>query len=235
MSVQPNVPGTAAAPAGARNILTEREFDAVRATALGNNPGMTEDMAGRIVTEGIKFVVAAANFPGVPLAPSRVVDEGWHALILHTRLYAALCDRFGPFVHHSPGYDPTFYDPDILSRTQARIRSVGFDIDTDLWRSPADGTIPVAANCQHSEERAIEPMPEPRDPRKENARAVPWPERQEAFHGLGRSEVRGNGRGHPPASGHHAARVVRALPRARHPVSCRSFRRHRGDVSELSR
>lgn len=163
-----SVPGTNSKPVpatSARALLAPREFEGVRATVLGNNPGMTEDMATRITEEGIKFVAAAAKFPTAPLAPSRVVDEGWHALILHTRLYAALCNRFGLFIHHSPGYDPTFYDPEILARTQARIEDAGFEVDTELWRSPTDGRIPVAANCQHSEECAIVPMPEPRDPR----------------------------------------------------------------------
>lgn len=167
MSVPPT-PGTGPEPitvASARAVLTPREFEGVRTTVLGNNPGMAEDLADRITEEGIKFVLAAARFPAVPMAPSRVVDEGWHALILHTRIYAALCERYGPFVHHSPGYDPTFYDLDILNRTKATIRDAGFDVDSDLWGSPTDDLVPVAANCQHAPECAIEPMPEPRDPR----------------------------------------------------------------------
>ncbi len=72
------------------------------------NPGMSEDMAGRIVEEGIKFVAACSRNPGTGLAPSRIVDEGWHALILHTAMYAELCTKLGgTFVHHYPGYDPT--------------------------------------------------------------------------------------------------------------------------------
>jgi len=48
------------------------------------------DLAERIVAEGIKFVVAGGSNPSHAMAPSRVVDEGWHALILHTQLYADL-------------------------------------------------------------------------------------------------------------------------------------------------
>lgn len=136
--------------ADARGVLTPREFEGVRATVQSNNPGMTEAMSSRITEEGVKFVVAAARFPDVPMAPSRVVDEGWHALILHTRLYAALCERFGPFVHHAPGYDPTHYDPPILDRTRDAIRAAGFDVDPDLWRGPTDDGVPVAARCQHA-------------------------------------------------------------------------------------
>ena len=35
--------------------------------------------------------------------PSRIVDELWHAFILHTRAYDAFCRRaFGRFLHHTP-------------------------------------------------------------------------------------------------------------------------------------
>lgn len=49
-----------------------------------NNPDMNDATAQRIVTEALKFVAAAAQFPTVKITPSNVVDEGWHALILHT-------------------------------------------------------------------------------------------------------------------------------------------------------
>jgi hypothetical protein len=102
-------PGPAAPERDPRDLLTADTFAGVAKTVLDNNPGMTAGLAERITAEAIKFVVAGAIHPGVPLAPSRVVDEGWHALILHTRPYARLCTDHGPFVHHSPGYDPTLY------------------------------------------------------------------------------------------------------------------------------
>ncbi|MDJ0345368.1 hypothetical protein QMK19_21230 [Streptomyces sp. H10-C2] len=69
------------------------------------------------------------------------------------------------FVHHTPGYNPTFYDPEILDRTGAMIGEAGYAVDNDLRRSHADGLVSVAAECQHSPECAIIPMPETRDPR----------------------------------------------------------------------
>lgn len=126
---------------------------------------MPEDMAGRIVEEGIKFVVTCAQFPGVALAPSRVVDEGWHALLLHSKLYADLCARFGSFVHHYPGYDPTNYDPPILDRTRAVIGELGFTADDELWGPPDEKTfVSIAAKCQHAPECTIRPMPKPEWP-----------------------------------------------------------------------
>ncbi|MGP3949142.1 glycine-rich domain-containing protein [Streptomyces sp. 7N604] len=102
---------------------------------------MSEEVAGRIVEEGIKFVVACSRFPDLALAPSRIVDEGWHALLLHSKLYADLCARFGEFVHHYPGCDPTHYDPPILERTRAVISELGYAADEGLWGSPDDKTL----------------------------------------------------------------------------------------------
>lgn len=144
--------------------LTRDQLDAVITTVLDNNPGMERDLAARIVAEGIKFVVAGAKSPTKALAPSRVVDEGWHALILHTQLYADLCARHGRFVHHHPGYDPENFDPNILARTQETIELSGYTIDVELWAGPRDGRIPVAANCQHSPGCQVKPMPKPEYP-----------------------------------------------------------------------
>ncbi|MGP3922380.1 glycine-rich domain-containing protein [Streptomyces sp. 8N616] len=132
---------------------------------MDGNPDMSEEVAGRIVEEGIKFVVACSRFPDVALAPSRIVDEGWHALLLHSKLYADLCARFGEFVHHYPGWDPTHYDPPILERTRAVISELGYAADEELWGSPDDKTlVSVAAKCQHAPECQIRPMPKPQWP-----------------------------------------------------------------------
>lgn len=128
-------------------------------TVMDNNPNMAEDMAGRIVDQATAFVIAASCSPGQNLTPSRVVDEGWHALILHTHLYHRLCERRGGYVHHSPGYNPRNYDASILERTKDRLSELGFDVDADLWGPPGSDPVVVAAKCQHTEECAIMPMP----------------------------------------------------------------------------
>jgi len=89
---------------------------------------MTTATAGRIVNEALAFVATAARHPHTYISPSRVVDEGWHALILHTAVYAGLCEQLGTFVHHylsgptvaarRPG-DGTNPDPDPGERLPA--------------------------------------------------------------------------------------------------------------------
>ncbi|GHA75607.1 hypothetical protein GCM10010305_17890 [Streptomyces termitum] len=116
-----------------------------------NNPGMAEGTAERIVVEALKFVSAAVAFPTARIVPSKVVDEGWHALILHTALYAELCKKLGRFVHHYPERpDPERYDPHVITRTLATIEQAGHTPDEELWTSPAQSLVPVGASCQHT-------------------------------------------------------------------------------------
>lgn len=132
-------------------LLTPEELADVTATVRGNNPGMTTTTAGRIVTEALAFVTACAKSPGVPISPSRTVDEGWHALILHTALYGRLCAQLGHVVHHYPERpDPSRHDSQIMARTLDAIRATGHTPDMDLWTAPDAMLVPVAADCSHT-------------------------------------------------------------------------------------
>lgn len=147
----------------ARSLLSPDDFMAVTATVAKDNPNMGWTMAERVVLEGIKFVAAAAG-DARGIAPSRVVDEGWHGLILHTAIYNGLCERLGGgFVHHYPEPpDTTRYDPGFIERTIGAIELAGFTVDRELWTGPTDGVVQVAASCQHSPSCGpIQPMPTP--------------------------------------------------------------------------
>ncbi|WP_327378029.1 hypothetical protein OG393_31125 [Streptomyces sp. NBC_01216] len=133
-----------------RTLITADEFSGVAATVLDNNPGMDPGDADRIVEEALKFVAAAVMFPG-GMRPSRTVDEGWHALILHTLVYARLCKDLGLFVHHVPERpDRSRHNPGALEETQSRIVAAGFAVDRTLWLGPSNGSVPVAAECEHT-------------------------------------------------------------------------------------
>lgn len=160
----PDPPGSPI-PALPQMLITDAQFASCRSTVMDGNPEMVPEMAGRIVEEALKFVVACAMHPAQGLAPSRIVDEGWHALILHTAMYGELCERLGRFVHHYPGWDPTNYDPQILARTRRLIAQCGYVADCELWSAPNDQTlVSVAAKCQHAPECTIRPMPTPQPP-----------------------------------------------------------------------
>ncbi|MFF3755172.1 hypothetical protein ACFYYH_32815 [Streptomyces sp. NPDC002018] len=138
----------------ARSLLTADEFTAVAMTVQQNNLGMSTAVAEAITAEALKFEAACAAHPTARLKPSRVVDEGWHALILHTRIKARLADRLGLFVHHVPeAPDTGRHDPDALARTQAAIEAAGYEPVSAMWVGPSDTGIPVAASCEHSPPR----------------------------------------------------------------------------------
>ncbi|WP_425832013.1 glycine-rich domain-containing protein [Streptomyces fractus] len=161
----PGPPNPGPIPVMARMLFPDATFESCRSTVLDANPGMTGELAGRIVEEAITFVAACAINPDTALAPSRIVDEGWHALILHTAPYGELCEQLGRFVHHYPGYDPTHYDPEILNRTREKIAELGWRADPELWGPPSDEILAsVAAKCQHAPECTIRPMPYPQPP-----------------------------------------------------------------------
>lgn len=96
------------------------------------------ERATRIMRQALAFLFACARNPGTPLAPSRAVDHGWHAFILHTREYADFCDRVaGHFIHHVPE------EPDAeggsTEPTVDLMRRTGLPVDEELW-SPEHGS-----------------------------------------------------------------------------------------------
>lgn len=136
----------------ARSLLTDDEFSRVAALVVRDNE-VTEDLAERITDEALKFLSAAATntTPGRHLRPSKTVDMGWHALILHTELYAGLCRQLGRTIHHRPeGPETLRRDATKLADTVASIREAGFEPDEYLWGALADTEI-TAGDCMHSE------------------------------------------------------------------------------------
>lgn len=137
----------------ARALVSDAEFSAFLTTILGNNPGMDIATGSRILEQALAFVATAASRPGTAMVPSRVVDEGWHTLLLHTGSYYQLCAGFGNFVHHVPeAPDVTRFSQAAIDRTVTRVAAAGYVVDLDLWRAPDDRRVTVAAKCQHSDD-----------------------------------------------------------------------------------
>ena len=135
-----------------RVLLSEADFAAIAVTVRDNNPGMDDETAERILAEALKYLAACGLPHDGSLRPSRVVDEGWHALILWTQVYGPLCSKLaGRFIHHVPERgNVAKHDPDALTRTTAAILAAGYTPDYTLWRAPGDSTIAVAADCEHT-------------------------------------------------------------------------------------
>ncbi|MFJ7588215.1 hypothetical protein ACIQZO_12695 [Streptomyces sp. NPDC097617] len=135
----------------ARHLLSDEGFTRVVHLVQRDNDGVEQELAVRIVDEALKFVAAATQATGRHLRPSKTVDMGWHALILHTAMYRELCSAAGRFVDHRPeGPDTLRRDADTLDLTMDAIREAGYEPDAYLWGPLADTEI-HAGDCMHSE------------------------------------------------------------------------------------
>ncbi|WP_410589150.1 glycine-rich domain-containing protein [Amycolatopsis sp. lyj-23] len=127
----------------ARSLISGELFD-----RLTDRIAVTDDLphalAERIVDQALAFLCACATERGPGLAPSPLVDLGWHAFILHTEEYTRFCDRVaGRYIHHvpEPERDVSIADRHAdLTRAISAIAAAGFPVDPDLWSLRA-------ANC----------------------------------------------------------------------------------------
>jgi hypothetical protein len=61
------------------------------------------EMTDEAIFEYKRFLYLVLKFPKARLVPSKIIDEVWHAHILHTKMYAEHCQEiYGYFLHHRP-------------------------------------------------------------------------------------------------------------------------------------
>jgi len=142
-------------PVTGRSLISSALFNQLTSRIVADEK-LNRDLAERIVDQALAFLSACATNTGAPLAPSELVDIGWHTFILHTRDYADFCDRIaGRFLHHVPT-DPG--DPsargeaarETLAHTVASIEAAGFTIEADLWpRSAFDSCTGCHNGCHN--------------------------------------------------------------------------------------
>lgn len=100
--------------------------------------------AGRLELETRRFLYLCAT-ESEPCAPSAIVDEYWHAMILNTSVYRAYCETaLGQFIEHNAGPASTSDEARqthlaTLRRTVARYREVFGDPPPDLWLAEISG------------------------------------------------------------------------------------------------
>ncbi|OIK05870.1 glycine-rich domain-containing protein [Streptomyces monashensis] len=120
-----------------RAVAGEELFDSLTRFVVVHN-GQSPERAARIADQAVAFLVTAATAT-VPMVPSDDVDLGLHALILHTKEYAALCEQnAGRFLHHNPTPGGGPRDPEKVSDSAHAMKSAGFMVFDDLWT--VDGT-----------------------------------------------------------------------------------------------
>ncbi|MEY2243186.1 hypothetical protein AB8A21_09620 [Streptomyces sp. BF23-18] len=123
-------------------LLSPEVAERLTSRVTTDHPEISVDTARRIVGQAAAFIATSGREPGQNLAPSTLVDYGWHAFILHTVDYTAFCELFaGRFVHHVPtddGDEVTEETRQGRERTLAAITAAGYTIDRELWPDLAE-------------------------------------------------------------------------------------------------
>ncbi|MGW2520008.1 glycine-rich domain-containing protein [Streptomyces sp. NPDC001617] len=115
-----------------RAVAGEELFESLTHFVVVHN-GQSRQRAERIADQAVAFLVTAATAT-VPMVPSDDVDLGLHALILHTREYARLCDRYaGRFLHHNPKPGGGPRDTEKVITSARAMKAAGFMVFDDLW------------------------------------------------------------------------------------------------------
>ncbi|MFB6752288.1 glycine-rich domain-containing protein [Streptomyces sp. NPDC056353] len=119
-----------------RAVAGEELFESLAHFVVVHN-AQSPERAQLIADQAVAFLVTAATAT-VPMIPSDV-DLGLHALILHTKEYAALCERYaGRFLHHNPAPGGGARDPERVASSARAMKATGFRVFDDLWT--VDGT-----------------------------------------------------------------------------------------------
>ncbi|MFI0464340.1 MULTISPECIES: glycine-rich domain-containing protein [Saccharopolyspora] len=122
----------------ARSLIPDDLFFRLVERIVREHAEIDREMAERIVDQTLAFLSACARNRGEPLAPSPMVDHGWHEFLMYTREYAEFCQRVaGRFLHHVPEDTAAMVseaDPiEVRRRTVEAIEQTGFLVDRELW------------------------------------------------------------------------------------------------------
>ncbi|GGR67359.1 hypothetical protein GCM10010269_02650 [Streptomyces humidus] len=125
-----------------RSLVNDTEFETL-AAFCADEYGLERCVAERVVDQALALVfVMGTSGDGASMAPSRLIDPGWHTLILHTGWYADWCRRnFGYFLHHQP--KSTIRTRGLMADVVGRIRAAGFEVDERLWGTAAECNPPA--------------------------------------------------------------------------------------------
>jgi len=95
------------------NRINEQSIDLIRwKMNHESNSVLNKEEIKLAIEEYKRFLILKMDNPGVPLAPTDIMDKAWHIHILDTKRYAEDCEKmFGRFLHHRPSYEG--YNPKI--------------------------------------------------------------------------------------------------------------------------
>ena len=104
---------------------------------LVSQQGLDGATAVRAVDAAWGFLELCTARPELPLSPTPLVDDAWHATILFTRQYVELCTALGVqgIIHHEPHDHPSPTDAGGADTTLAAFEEAGIEYDAEIWQS----------------------------------------------------------------------------------------------------
>ncbi|MCF1593374.1 glycine-rich domain-containing protein [Streptomyces muensis] len=123
-------------PTDARTLISTELRETLVDNMRAKFPQLAQEKADRGVGQMLAFL-AACDYSEKPLSPSPLVDDFWHAFLLHTKAYREFCEQhFGRFLDHQPGYlDPEEHGGGkaLHALTVDSITLAGYEIDLEFW------------------------------------------------------------------------------------------------------
>ena len=120
---------------------------------IAQKAGIPTEKAEELFVETLKYlyVCRQARKARISVAPSLILDDGWHNFILFTKEYARFCKEYvGEFIHHVPDIGEPNQERYVISRQVAE--SLLGPLDSAIW--PEAGmadccqSIPPCSSCQ---------------------------------------------------------------------------------------
>ncbi len=126
-----------------KGLVSTKTFDRVSKRIMKDH-GLPPEVAERVLDAALGFIQLAGN-ADEPLAPSQLVDIGWHTFLLYTPEYMGFCrEHVGHFVHHVPNDDPDAPHTGGGSHDTVRyMQAREVEFDHMLWGVNEDGSLCV--------------------------------------------------------------------------------------------
>ncbi|MGW0393136.1 glycine-rich domain-containing protein [Streptomyces sp. NPDC003042] len=124
-----------------RDLVSPELFEKL-AAFCAEEYGQEPVVARQVMDQALAFLKVMGDARAFDMAPSEIVDPGWHTFMLHTQEYAAWCEaQFGYFLHHAP--NSKVRTRPLMVSVADRIKVAGFAVDERLWGTSADGNQPA--------------------------------------------------------------------------------------------
>jgi hypothetical protein len=112
-----------------------------------NKLGLDEQQARQLFDDTKRFLFLCGTVPG-KWSPTKIIDEGWHNMILFTQDYADFCQRFfGRFIHHSPH---KMANPDRTGSSPAETREAARNLFGSELSANWSPTFATSVECSKS-------------------------------------------------------------------------------------